>query len=558
MNRLVLFFVCFLTTEGLAYTDVLDLNMVSNPHAVWIGYDRKVYYSHKDTTGWTDPVCIADDACSSSIALDKNGSPWVVWSGYDGISTAIYSKHWTGDGWSSVGQVDSIDIYYDTQPCIFIDESNKAWVVWAGGDGRDDDIYITHWNGRKWMDEVMVNVDDLSPDVSPVINIIQDKLIIVWLGYNGESYQLYQSLYDGRQWTEEEPLLVSDEGVFGELPSLILNAKGILSVYWIYKGQSYMSSYETSVWQEKVSVELLYPDQFNQIGVSSYITVGWGDEYMRNNIRFLPKKGFITGKRQMASSFYKAIIASISRFFSSSAWAGVEPNKYIAFGDSITQGYGDNGWEGEGYVPRLERKLDARITESTVINEGIGGERTFEGLGRINSVLNEHNAQYILIMEGTNDVLFGYSTESIIFNLREMLRRSKNYGTTSISGNLNPRRDSKGLNNHTKEVVNPAINALASDEDVVLADHYKELSEDVEAYINPDDCHPNGAGYELMSEVWFNAIDSMLNSPEEDDGGCGAVTLPVYKDNGRGLNLFVPALVFIVVFIYRIRLCRRY
>src|SRR5687768_503148 len=63
---------------------------------------------------------------------------------------------------------------------------------------------------------------------------------------------------------------------------------------------------------------------------------------------------------------------------------------YIAFGDSITAGVGDDDLRTEkGYPPRLEALLLGAGINAAVDNYGVGGEDTVQGLARLPGVLNE-------------------------------------------------------------------------------------------------------------------------------------------------------------------------
>jgi len=95
----------------------------------------------------------------------------------------------------------------------------------------------------------------------------------------------------------------------------------------------------------------------------------------------------------------------------------------LAFGDSITEGYGDTSSQGGGYPTRLERWLRQRGYDAFVENYGVGGETTSSGLSRIDSVLAD-GGDFLLLMEGTNDISQRVGIESIRFNLDEMASRA--------------------------------------------------------------------------------------------------------------------------------------
>ncbi|MCX6355577.1 MAG: SGNH/GDSL hydrolase family protein [Candidatus Aureabacteria bacterium] len=113
----------------------------------------------------------------------------------------------------------------------------------------------------------------------------------------------------------------------------------------------------------------------------------------------------------------------------------------IAFGDSITYGRGSstNGPR-TGYPVILEGILNYNFapTRFHLINEGLGGEQTDMGLGRIGGVLDSHHADGILIMEGTNDMFFNISFETVQENLKQMAFRAKSRGVSPILATLIP------------------------------------------------------------------------------------------------------------------------
>lgn len=91
-----------------------------------------------------------------------------------------------------------------------------------------------------------------------------------------------------------------------------------------------------------------------------------------------------------------------------------------AFGDSLTAGYGVP--PGSGYPGFLQRELDARGLEYRVVNEGISGETTAQGLVRSGAVL-ARKPRWAIVCYGANDGLRGLSTETMEANLRRIVRR---------------------------------------------------------------------------------------------------------------------------------------
>jgi lysophospholipase L1-like esterase len=120
---------------------------------------------------------------------------------------------------------------------------------------------------------------------------------------------------------------------------------------------------------------------------------------------------------------------------------------YWAFGDSVTRGEGggekldqagtncpSSGYPTHcGYQWRLEDSLNAAGFNATVLNRGDAGEKTAQGVSRIddageplaaNRCTDPTADDVVLIMEGTNDVSDGISRGTIVANLGAMLDKA--------------------------------------------------------------------------------------------------------------------------------------
>ena len=94
----------------------------------------------------------------------------------------------------------------------------------------------------------------------------------------------------------------------------------------------------------------------------------------------------------------------------------------LAFGDSLTYGTGTNR---ESSYPAVLQE----ITGLTVINEGIPGDTTEDGLQRIDKALAEYTPALVLLCLGGNDFLHKYPRQSTRDNLISLINIIRQNGS---------------------------------------------------------------------------------------------------------------------------------
>jgi acyl-CoA thioesterase I len=94
------------------------------------------------------------------------------------------------------------------------------------------------------------------------------------------------------------------------------------------------------------------------------------------------------------------------------------PVRILAFGDSLTAGYGL--LEGQGYVELLAKALKAQGLSATIENGGVSGDTTAGGLARLDWALSD-NPQIVILELGANDALRGLPPADTAKNLDAML-----------------------------------------------------------------------------------------------------------------------------------------
>lgn len=97
----------------------------------------------------------------------------------------------------------------------------------------------------------------------------------------------------------------------------------------------------------------------------------------------------------------------------------------LAFGDSLT--YGSGAARGKDYPSIL-----AQLTGLTVVNAGVPGEISKDGLKRLPSLLDGHNPEILVLIHGGNDLLRKMEPEAIRSNLDSMIRIAQEKGISAI------------------------------------------------------------------------------------------------------------------------------
>lgn len=201
----------------------------------------------------------------------------------------------------------------------------------------------------------------------------------------------------------------------------------------------------------------------------------------------------------------------------------------IGFGDSLTEGCdvqsGDCGWiTGNGYEKNLQSLLTGNGYNFLVTNFGRGGETTTDALqGRFDSVLNEacnQDAEFILIMEGTNDLLHGANGLDVKWNLGIMIEKSIDRGliplVATIPPDFEPEHSYKNIplmNTYIRDLV---AEKVAQDKEVILVDQYAALYPYWNSYTPGcygDRIHPNATGFDAMGAVWYESLSELLKRP---------------------------------------------
>ncbi|MCJ7668547.1 MAG: GDSL-type esterase/lipase family protein [Anaerolineae bacterium] len=487
------------------------------------GTDDRLFYAKWEGDGWSRPQVVRTTISirnhSPALAAGEDGTLWPVWVGFDGNDEEIFFSRWVGDSWEPERRLNGDDQdseLYDLSPSIAFDGQGNPWVVWVGYEGwLDEEIFFARWGEDGWSQEGRVSSDDATPDLMPTLAVDKNGLPwVAWAGkYRGE-YEILYSHWDGHGWSEEE-LVETTSFLKGGEPILFSDPAGRLKIVW--KAYDLQGSY---------------------IAYSRWTDMGWSaPEQISGPEEILPAfpeamvddrgDGWVIWAETAPGHealHWRRVEGALPRLpegiagrYGIEAMVALVNNRYAAFGDSITWG----GYVSDPYQPypiNLEGYLDNNVAPSEVINAGLDGEWTSQGRDRVLQVMDAYQPQFVLIMEGTNDVTHWKDSTygGIIDNLDVMVQRVMGYGGKPVLATLPPRKDDR---EDETEYVNGGIRGIANRRRVPLADVWQAIENYPNwwNYYNPDRIHPNGPLMEVIAQAFY---DSMVDWPyiyEDDD-----------------------------------------
>ncbi|SEB43783.1 acyl-CoA thioesterase-1 [Terriglobus roseus] len=174
------------------------------------------------------------------------------------------------------------------------------------------------------------------------------------------------------------------------------------------------------------------------------------------------------------------------------------------FGDSLTAGYGVD--VESSYPADLQRDLDSAGYRYRVVNMGISGETTKDGLARVDRVLAMKPA-VVVVEFGGNDGLRGVPVASSRSNLDSIVSKLQNSGTqVAMAGITLPPQYSQPY----IKSFNETYTVLAKKHKVPLLPFVLQGVYGVPGSIQQDGIHPTAQGCKQVSRNIFGLIKPLL------------------------------------------------
>lgn len=204
--------------------------------------------------------------------------------------------------------------------------------------------------------------------------------------------------------------------------------------------------------------------------------------------------------------------------------------RWLAFGDSITRGDYDTG-VGGGYPTRLTSMFGCAPGICEVFNAGKSGEKTYQAVTRIRTVLAEDGPFDVMtLMEGTNDIFREYPLESTLANLNYIAYQARLRGTDTVMASIiwyHPDGEHGRTKDDEVETLRDGVEDLTIQYSRYFVDIWDVLCPDSHPDVhghgqtqcfnrhysdvpNGDNRgHPIGSGYTMMANAFYNGLTSV-------------------------------------------------
>ena len=172
----------------------------------------------------------------------------------------------------------------------------------------------------------------------------------------------------------------------------------------------------------------------------------------------------------------------------------IKGNNIICFGDSLT--FGTGAPRDKSYPARLSQMIG-----QPVINAGIPGDTTSRALLRLERDVLSKSPHIVLITLGGNDLKNGVDKQTAFKNLKEIVEKIQARDALVVISSISLLFWDRGYEAEYEKLAEETGAVLVPDILGGIMGHEGLMS---------DRIHPNGAGYEIMAQKFYQAIEPYL------------------------------------------------
>ena len=184
--------------------------------------------------------------------------------------------------------------------------------------------------------------------------------------------------------------------------------------------------------------------------------------------------------------------------------------KIVAFGDSLTAGYGLQPTE--SYPSLLQKLVDADGFKYEVVNAGVSGDTSAGGVRRIDWSLDAGDVRFVILELGANDFLRGQPVSDTKKNLTAIIEPSKSRGARVLLAGMYTTTDA---GREYERQIDEAFKSLAKEQGVTLIPFFLEGVAGKSELNQQDGIHPNPEGTRLVAANVYRYLKPMLEEEKK-------------------------------------------
>jgi acyl-CoA thioesterase-1 len=170
----------------------------------------------------------------------------------------------------------------------------------------------------------------------------------------------------------------------------------------------------------------------------------------------------------------------------------------LVVGDSLSSAYGMS--DRQGWVNLLQDRLDDNGYPHEVVNASISGDTTQNALSRLDTTLERHRPDIVIVELGGNDGLRAFPVKTIERNLTRILKTVRENGAKILLAGI---RIPPNYGPAYAEAFQELYPVLAEKFDTALIPFFMAGVADDPDLMQDDGIHPNAAAQPLLLEnVW--------------------------------------------------------
>lgn len=184
--------------------------------------------------------------------------------------------------------------------------------------------------------------------------------------------------------------------------------------------------------------------------------------------------------------------------------------KILFFGNSITAAY--NLQPSEAFSALIQQKLDSAGFEYECVNAGVSGETTSAGLERIEWVMDESVAVFVLEL-GANDGLRGLPTDQTKQNLLALISKARLINP-DVQVVLAGMEVPPNMGDKYFMEFHEIFPAVQKESNCVLIPFLLDKVAGIPELNLPDGIHPNVEGHKILAETVWTYLAPLLEKSE--------------------------------------------